>query len=219
MANQTIASMVRETIQTQPDLYMTPLKIFNEVKLLNPKIRRKNVSHVMRKLHEKGILEEVGKIQSGKGRASPEYAIAKNAQWDKLKTRKPPKSQTVPVKSSINTEPPKKELPPAEPPKDEMTPTEVGSAIIDLINSYKKTIQDMGAEISSLKRRLQRSDDIALEMVRDAKLERNKHYQALISDYKNSIRNLNKKIEILNTSRNMDSQKTFKLGDLAHIRK
>jgi hypothetical protein len=204
MAN--VAQLAREAIQTQNGEF-TVDSISDEVREMEPNAKNSTVGMAIQNCARKGLIKLVRKEQHPKVKSIMNvYELVEGGDWSTWQIYKRKEKQIV----SRETSPAKE--------KDTVSSVELGAAVIDFIESLKTKISEFAEENAKLKKRLSRTDDIALEMVREAKLERNNYYKALIKEKDSIIKRLNQRIETMNAGQSLTREKTFKMGDLATFR-
>ena len=214
---QNISQITRESIQTQNGRF-TAISITEDIKELAPNAKTSTVGMAIMGCVEKGLVKIVDKERRGKFVVNI-YETVEGADWDVWKTyKKTGKYSASKLSDPLPAAKPEKTPAEATDDKENLSSEELGSAIIDFIESLKKKISEFAEENSTLRKRLSRTDDIAEQMVRDAKLERNQHYKVLLKEKDNIIKRLNQRIETLNTSKGLTKSKTFKLGDMTSFK-
>jgi len=216
------AQLAREAMQTQNGEF-TVSSISDEVRELEPNAKNSTIGMAIRNCLTKGLVEIVRTEQHPKVKSTMNiYKLVNGADWSTWKTYKrkskfirkesPGKAEISGSDKNVSRETS------SEKEKNTVSSAELGAAVIDFIESLKKKINEFAEENTKLKKRLARADGIALDMVREAKLERNSHYKALIKEKDHIIKRLNQRIETMNAGKALTKEKTFKMGDLATFR-
>lgn len=219
MKPKSIIAAVIEAVQTQKEVFCMK-DLYKDVDEIIPNVNQRSIASNFNRIRAKGLVKTIDK---GK------YSVVEDADFSIFKPRnaakkiaakqKPIKARPTKEKGGTEGEGEK----PTEDPQQEkeeaaMSSIEVGSAIIDFINDLKGRVADLAEENNKLISRIKRADQIALDMVRDAKLERNTYYRPLLKDKETVIKRLNQRIEVLNTGQHLDKSRKFPLSDLSTIR-
>jgi len=191
--SKSIIQGVIEAVQTYPGTFTTQ-ELSKDVADLIPHSKGKNLSSTLSKLKKENLIISMGRAK---------YKVKQGANFSKVKTARA-YAQRTKFKPKVE--------------EKQLTSSEIGSAMIEYVNQLKASIIGFTEEIEKLNSRLKRTDQITIDMVREAKLERNTHYKDLIKDKDSIIKRLNSKIELMNTKGSLDRKLTFPLGELTSFK-